>query len=170
MSFTKQAQSQGTVEIPMGGLGLTSQDKTMLQTFVGSCVAICIYDPMAKIAGMAHVMLPKNNTSDPTPKPEGKFADVAIRVLLERLSAQGAKQNRLKAKMAGGASVFQNEGRQNTFNIGLRNVDTIKATLAEKKIPILAEDVGANSGRWVIFDANSGIMTIKDRAKGVTAL
>src|SRR5574338_868119 len=170
MSFTKQVSSRGTVEIPMGGLGFTTQDKTLLQTFVGSCVAICIYDPVAKVAGMAHVMLPKNNTSDPLPKPEGKFADVAIRVLLEKLATDGAKQNRLKAKMAGGASVFQNEGKQNTFNIGLRNVDTIKTTLAEKKIPILAEDVGANSGRWVIFDANSVIMTIKDRTKGVTAL
>ena len=170
MSFTKQAHNSATVEIPMGGLGLTSQDKTILQTFVGSCVAICIYDPIAKVAGMAHVMLPKNNTSDPMPKPEGKFADVAIKILLERLATQGAKENRLKAKMAGGASVFQNEGKQNTFNIGLRNVDTIKTTLAEKKIPILAEDVGAHSGRWVIFDVSSGMMTIKDRTKGLTTL
>lgn len=170
MSFTKQAQNTATIDIPMGGLGLTVQDKTVLQTFVGSCVAICIYDPVAKIAGMAHVMLPKNNTSDPTPKPEGKFADVAINVLLDRLAAGGAKQNRLKAKMAGGASVFQNEGRKNTFNIGLRNVDTIKTALAEKNIPLLAEDVGANSGRWVIFDINSNVMTIKDRAKGVTII
>jgi len=170
MSFTKQAQNTTTVEIPMGGLGLTAQDKTVLQTFVGSCVAICIYDPVAKIAGMAHVMLPKNNTSDPIPKPEGKFADVAIKVLLDKLTVGGAKQNRLKAKMAGGASVFQNEGKQNTFNIGLRNVDTIKTILAEKKIPILAEDVGAHSGRWVIFDVNSDVMTIKDRTKGVSEI
>ena len=91
-------------------------------------------------------------------------------ILLERLATQGAKENRLKAKMAGGASVFQNEGKQNTFNIGLRNVDTIKTTLAEKKIPILAEDVGAHSGRWVIFDVSSGMMTIKDRTKGLTTL
>lgn len=170
MSFTKQAQNTTTVEISMGGLGLTAQDKTTLQTFVGSCVAICIYDPVAKIAGMAHVMLPKNNTSDPIPKPEGKFADVAISVLLDKLASGGAKQNRLKAKMAGGASVFQNEGKQNTFNIGLRNVDTIKTILAEKKIPILAEDVGAHSGRWVIFDVNADVMTIKDRTKGVITI
>ncbi len=150
----------------MGGLEITTTEKNILQTFVGSCVAICVYDPQAKIAGMAHVMLPKNNSSDHYPKPEGKFADVALKILLERLVANGAKTNRLKAKMAGGANVFQNEGKQTIFNIGLRNVDTIRATLAEKKIPIVSEDVGANNGRWVIFDVNSSEMKIKERTKG----
>ena len=170
MSFTKQTQNTGVLDIPMGGLGLTEKDKNTLQTFVGSCVAICLYDSVAKIAGMAHVMLPKNNTTEPIPKPEGKFVDVAIKVLLDRLTASGAKQNRLKAKMAGGASVFQNEGNKNVFNIGTRNVDAIRAALSEKKIPIISEDVGEKGGRWVIFDVISGIMTIKDRAKGVTTI
>jgi chemotaxis protein CheD len=170
MSFTKQAQNSGTLDIPMGGLGLTEKDKKILQTFVGSCVAICLYDPVAKIAGMAHVMLPKNNTTEPIPKPEGKFVDVAIKVLLERLSSSGAQQSRLKAKMAGGASVFQNEGNKNVFNIGTRNVDAIRTALAEKKIPILSEDVGEKGGRWVIFDVASGTMTIKDKVKGVTTI
>lgn len=168
MSFTKQAHNSKMVEIPMGGLGLTAQDKTVLQTFVGSCVAICIYDSAAKIAGMAHVMLPKSNNDNP--KPEGKFVDVAIKVLLERLTAGGAKQDRLKAKMAGGASVFQNEGHKNVFNIGARNVEAIKTILGEKKIPIIAEDVGAKSGRWVTFDLEAGIMTIKDKEKGVITI
>jgi chemotaxis protein CheD len=167
LSFTKQAQVNNIIEIAMGGLGITSPEKNILQTFVGSCVAICIYDPQAKIAGMAHVMLPKNNSSDPNPKPEGKFADVALKTLLERLIANGAKLNRLKAKMAGGANVFQNEGKQTIFNIGLRNVDTIRSTLAEKNIPIVSEDVGANNGRWVIFDIKSSEMQVKERTKGV---
>jgi chemotaxis protein CheD len=170
LSFTKQAQAHGTLDIPMGGLGLTSSDKSVLQTFVGSCVAICLYDSIAKVAGMAHVMLPKNNTKDEIPKPEGKFVDVAIKVLLDKLIAGGARQNQLKAKMAGGASVFQTEGNKNVFNIGIRNVDAIRAILGEKKIPILAEDVGEKGGRWVIFDVESQVMTIKDRAKGVTTI
>jgi len=99
LSFTKQTTVNNVVEIAMGGLGITSTEKNILQTFVGSCVAICIYDPQAKIASMAHVMLPKNNSSDPAPKPEGKFADVALEIMLERLVANGAKLNRLKAKM-----------------------------------------------------------------------
>lgn len=167
MSFTKQAQQTNSVDVPMGGLELASKEKTILQTFVGSCVAVCLYDSSARVAGMAHIMLPKNNTQNPAPEPEGKFADVAIKALLEKLVAGGANPSRLKAKMAGGANVFRNEGETNMFNIGIRNVEMIKALLAENKIPVVSEDVGSKNGRWVIFDIASSEMKIKDREKGV---
>ena len=171
MSFTKQIRTnQNTVEIPMGGLGFTTPEKTLLQTFVGSCIAVCIYDQSAKIAAMAHVMLPKNNTSDPNPKPEAKFADIAIKIMLDKLQASNAKINRLKAKMAGGANIFQNEGRPNVFNIGSRNADAIKSLLDKKKIPIVAQDIGSTSGRWITFDMDSLKMQIKDRSKGLTVI
>jgi len=171
MSFTKQTHANhNIVEIPMGGLGFATQEKTLLQTFVGSCIAICIYDSSTKIAAMAHIMLPKNNTGDPNPKPEAKFADVAIRIMLDKIESSGVKLNRLKAKMAGGANIFQNEGKSNVFNIGARNADAIKSLLEEKKIPIVAQDVGSTSGRWITFDMNSLEMKIKDRTKGVTVI
>jgi chemotaxis protein CheD len=171
MSFTKQTRTnQNIVEIPMGGLGFTTPEKTVLQTFVGSCVAICLYDPSAKIAAMAHIMLPKNNTGVPNPKPEAKFADVAIKIMIDNLQTGNAKINRLKAKMAGGANIFQNEGKSNVFNIGIRNADAIKSLLGEKKIPIVAQDIGSTSGRWIIFDMNSLEMKIKDRTRGVTVI
>jgi chemotaxis protein CheD len=154
----------------MGGLDITTPEKKTLQTFVGSCVAVCIYDTVAKVAGMAHVMLPKNNTSDPAPRPEGKFADVAIKILVERLVANGADVKRLKAKMAGGANVFRNEGKQNTFNIGGKNIEAVRSALKEKKIFVISEDVGATNGRWISFDACSGQMTIKERTKGMTVI
>lgn len=117
----------------MGGLEITTLEKNILQTFVGSCIAVCIYDSQTKIAGMAHVMLPKNNSSDPNPKPDGKFADVAVEVLIKQLIANGANRLRLKAKMAGGANIFQHENKESVFKIGLRNADAIRAILAEKK-------------------------------------
>jgi chemotaxis protein CheD len=167
LSFTKQAQTNNIIEIAMGGLGFTTPEKNILQTFVGSCVAICIFDPETKIAGMAHVMLPKNNTSEPNPKPEGKFADIALKTLIERLVTNGAKLSRLKAKMAGGANIFQNENKKTVFNIGMRNAETIRTTLAEKKISLVSEDIGSTGGRWVIYDANSSEMKVKERTKGV---
>ena len=171
MSFIKQAQTnQNTVEISMGGLGFTTPEKTLLQTFVGSCIAVCLYDSSVKIAAMAHIMLPKNNTNDPNPKPEAKFADVAIKIILNKLQENGAKLNRLKVKMAGGANIFQNEEKSNAFNIGARNAVAIKSLLEEQKIPIVAQDIGSTSGRWVVFDMNSLEMKIKDRAKGVTII
>jgi chemotaxis protein CheD len=171
MSFIKQDNPvQNPVEIPMGGLGSTTSEKTLLQTFVGSCVAICLYDPTVKVAIMAHVMLPKNNTNDANPKPEAKFADVAIKIMLDKLQANGAKINQLKAKMAGGANIFQNEGKANTFDIGTKNTDAIKSILKEKKIPIVAQDIGSKSGKWVIFDIDSEEMKIKDRTKSVIVI
>ena len=171
MSFTKQARTnQNILEIPMGGLGFTTPEKTVLQTFVGSCIAICLYDPSAKVAAMAHILLPKNNTNDPNPKPEAKFADVAIRIMLDRLKSSDAKINRLKAKMAGGANIFANEGRSNVFNIGGRNADAIKSLLDEQKIPIVAQDIGSTSGRWITFDVTSLEMKVKDRTKGVKVI
>jgi chemotaxis protein CheD len=119
---------------------------------------------------MAHVMLPKNNTNNPNPKPEGKFVDVAIKTLVDRLVKNGANPKNLRAKMAGGANVFQNESNQNIFKIGQRNVDAIRTILEEKKIPIVSEDVGSTSGRWISFDVNSSTMKIKDRAKGVITI
>lgn len=154
----------------MGGLEITTLEKNILQTFVGSCIAVCIYDSQTKIAGMAHVMLPKNNSSDPNPKPDGKFADVAVEVLIKQLIANGANRLRLKAKMAGGANIFQHENKESVFKIGLRNADAIRAILAEKKIPIVSEDVGSNGGRWVIFEANTAEMKVKERTKGVKVL
>jgi chemotaxis protein CheD len=170
LSFVKQAQANNIIEIAMGGLGFTTPEKNILQTFVGSCVAVCVYHSQTKNAGMAHVMLPKNNTANPTPKPEGKFADVALKILIEKLVENGAKPSELKAKMAGGANVFQNENKKSVFNIGLRNIDTIRSTLAEKKIPIVSEDVGSTGGRWVIFDVNSSEMKVKERTKGVKVI
>ncbi len=154
----------------MGGIGFSTEQNKILHTFVGSCVALCIYDSQAKVAGMAHVMLPKNNTDEPVPKLEGKFADVAIRTILKQLISKGAKPRRLEAKMAGGASVFQNESKHAIFNIGMRNTNTIRSILAEHKIPIISEDVGASTGRWVAFDTNLCQMTIRDRKRGVCVI
>jgi chemotaxis protein CheD len=154
----------------MGGIGFSTKQNKILQTFVGSCVAVCIYDSQVKIAGMAHVMLPKNTTLDQAPKPEGKFADIAIKTILEHLSSMGTKPRRLEAKMAGGASVFHNENNHVVFNIGMRNINTIRTILAEHKISLVSEDVGASTGRWVAFDTDLCQMTIKDRKSGVRVI
>ncbi len=62
---------------------------------------------------------------------------------------------------------LQNEGKSNVFNIGGRNADAIKSLLDEQKIPIVAQDIGSTSGRWIIFDMDSLEMKVKDRTKGV---
>ena len=147
----------------MAGIAIGENNHT-LNTFVGSCIAICIYDETHKIAGMAHVMLPKNITHKTTrgTKLEGKFADEGIDILIEKLKVIHPCL-KLKAKMAGGAKIFSHENDDNTLNIGGKNIEGIRAILKEKNIPLISELVGLKSGRWVTFSCNDQSMHVKNK-------
>lgn len=147
--------------IPMGGLEI-GKDKTRLQTFVGSCVAICLYDKSKKICGMAHVMLPKNNTGNSTigTKFEGKYADDAINALIKKMN-QIYPNLILEAKIVGGAKIFDKIENELISNIGKRNISTIQLILKEKKIPLISQHLNLLNGCWVTFDCNSQEFFVK---------
>lgn len=150
------------IEVKMGGLEITDNVSSEFKTFVGSCVAICLYDPDSHVAGMAHVLLPKNSHNKPITKREeaGKYADEAIKIILSEMGSKGANLKRIKAKIAGGATIFSHESKDNMFNIGLRNITEIKNILREKNIQLVSEDTGLNFGRWVRFQVETGDMAI----------
>lgn len=147
----------------MAGLAIGQKNDT-LKTFVGSCIAICIYDDNHKIGGMAHILLPKNITNKSTKgtKLEGKFADEAINIVIEKLTIL-YPYLKLKAKMAGGAKTFSHENDENTLNIGAKNIEGIRSILKEKNIPLIAELVGAKNGRWVTFSCANQSMFVKNK-------
>jgi len=147
----------------MAGLAIGKKNDT-LKTFVGSCVAICIYDENHKIGGMAHVMLPKNFTHKTTrgTKLEGKFADEAIDIVIKKLTILHPYL-KLKAKMAGGAKIFSHENDKNTLNIGGKNIEGIRSILKEKNIPLIAELVGAKNGMWVTFSCANQSLFVKNK-------
>lgn len=151
------------VSIPMAGLDV-GRENTILRTFVGSCVAICIYDEAKKIGAMSHVMLPKNNIGKSTKgtKQEGKFADEAIDIMIERLN-NISPDLKLQAKIAGGAKIFAHESEAGTLNIGNKNIIGIRLILQEKKIPLVSQSVGAKSGRWVTFHCYSQRVIVKEK-------
>ncbi len=147
----------------MAGLEIASGN-TILRTFVGSCVAICIYDEEKKIGGMAHIMLPKNNTGKSTKgtKQEGKFADDAIDIIIEKLNTISTDL-KLQAKIAGGAKIFAHESDTGTLNIGNKNIIAIRLILQEKNIHLASQSVGSKSGRWVTFDCDSQRVIVKGK-------
>ncbi|MGI0102711.1 MAG: chemotaxis protein CheD [Nitrosotalea sp.] len=155
------------IEVKMGGLEIIREETDELKTFVGSCVAICLFDINAKIAAMAHVILPKktNGKQNVAKNEVGKFADTAFACMLDNMIQMGADPTRIKAKMAGGATIFSHESETRLFNIGSRNIVAIKRILKETGIPLISEDTGANFGRWVIFALRSGDMTIMSNLK-----
>ena len=131
---------------------------------LGSCVGIAIRDPLTKIGGLAHVMLPdsteiKNNLNI------YKFADTGIEELVRLLVEKGASRARLVAKIAGGAQMFAFQNKSDLVRVGERNVQASKKKLAELKIPILAEDTGENFGRTVIFYPETGDYVIRTAGK-----
>lgn len=129
---------------------------------LGSCIGLVIYDDIAKVAGMSHIMLP-NNHEDKDVKKLGKYADTAVPKLIEDLIALGALKSRLKAKMAGGAQMFSIPGKNSAsfLAIGERNIETTKKMLEQYGIPLVASDVGGNKGRSVEFYTDNWIMIVK---------
>lgn len=128
---------------------------------LGSCVGVILYDLDQELAGLAHVMLPdssiaKNNSIHPA-----KYADTAVPALLERLIAHGATRKKVKAKIAGGAQMFKISSKNDMMKIGLRNTEAVKKELERLSIPLIAEDVGGNRGRTIIFNPKSGMLTIR---------
>ena len=155
------------IEIKMGGLEIITNEEDELKTFVGSCVAICLFDLVSHVASMAHVMLPqKSDGMQSIEKNDiGKYADEALSYMINGMIQKGADPKRMKAKMAGGAAIFAHESETSVFNVGQRNIVYLKQILKENSIPLVSEDTGENFGRWVRFDLHSGTLTVTSNLK-----
>ncbi|MDR1070235.1 MAG: chemotaxis protein CheD [Gracilibacteraceae bacterium] len=125
---------------------------------LGSCVGICLFDNIVHVGGLSHILLPKRNNNDNLMK----FADSAIPLLVQKLEQMGAHRLRLRAKIAGGAQMF-NVGKTDSAlgNIGQRNVESVKTALQAEKIRIFAEDTGKDFGRSIFFNVETGALQIK---------
>ena len=133
---------------------------------LGSCIGIALYDPVTKIGGLAHIMLPdstaiKNNSNI------AKFADTGINELLNQMRSMGASKARLVAKIAGGASMFEMKGLSNIGNVGDRNAEASRNTLKALGIKLIAEDCGKNYGRTVELYCDTGKFVIKSVGKDI---
>ena len=148
------------IKVGMADLNICVSPDSITTLGLGSCVGIAVRDPVTKIGGLAHVMLPdssaiRNNTNIP------KFADTGIEELIKRVVAKGANKSRLVAKIAGGAQMFAFQSKNDMVRVGERNVEATKKKLAQLKIPILAEDTGKDYGRTVIFYPETGDFVIR---------
>lgn len=127
---------------------------------LGSCVGIVLYDPVKKIAGLAHIMLP-DSTKILNNSNKYKFADTGIDMLITDMLNMGAGRYNLVAKIAGGAQMFNFGNSSEMMRIGERNVEATKDKLAKLGIVLLAEDTGANYGRTIEFYPETGMLHIK---------
>jgi chemotaxis protein CheD len=130
-------------------------DDSLVAYGLGSCVAICLWDPATRVAGMAHVVLPG---ADPTGAPNAKFARSALPALIARMQAQGAGRDprRFTARLAGGAQVLALGGSGSLPRVGEQNAKAAQEALAAAGVTVLASDLGGSKGRSVWFDPREG--------------
>ena len=126
-------------------------DDSLVAYGLGSCVALCLWDPASKVAGMAHVVLPG---ADPSGAPNAKFARSALPALVSLMQAHGAGRDarRFIARLAGGAQVLKLGGSGNLPRVGDQNARAVQEVLAEAGVPVKAHDLGGSKGRSVWFD------------------
>lgn len=154
------------VKVGMADLKTTTSPGILTTLGLGSCVGICLYDPVIKVSGMAHIMLPssksiKNNSN------LYKFADTGIDLLIDEMINKGALKHRLTSKIAGGAQMFSFASKSDIMKIGERNVIAVKKILKNYGIPIKAEDTGGSHGRTIEFHSLNGKLLVKTIGHGI---
>ncbi len=157
--------ANNVIVVGMADLKVAKSPAVLTTLGLGSCVGIALYDPVNKVAGLAHIMLPdsrliQNNSND------AKFADTATAKMIFEMVRIGAKKDLLKAKLAGGAQMFAFSSTNESMRIGDRNVEASIKVLSFLRIPIIGRDTGSNYGRTVELYAEDGRYLIKTIGHG----
>jgi chemotaxis protein CheD len=119
---------------------------------LGSCVAVFIYEPDMRMGGVVHVLLPK---APQNREIDEKYADTGVKKLVNELLVRGARKERLRAKLVGGAQMFPNLNLH-VQDIGAENCREVKRVLRELGIRVVSEETQGNRGRSVVFNMEDG--------------
>jgi chemotaxis protein CheD len=137
-----------TVTVLQGDLHVSSDPTEVLSTILGSCVAVCLWDPMARVGGMNHFLLPGDNDRCANTI---KYGTHAMELLINALMRKGAVRGRLQAKLFGGAQMVSQ-----FRTIGASNIRFARAFLQTEGIPCLSESLGGTTARRVRFWPTTG--------------
>ena len=138
---------------------VSSDASNVLVTYaLGSCIAVSIYDPVARVGGLLHFMLPEAPADAAR---DGKnpymFADSGIPMMFREAYEKGAQKKRLRVRVAGGAQIMDEHG---VFNIGQRNCIAMKKIFWKAGVFVHAEDTGGKTARTMRFDLSTGRITL----------
>ena len=147
------------VPVRIGEVKVGRSGEVLCALGLGSCVAITLWDGEARVGGMAHAMLP-DPADGRRPSPLGRFASSAVQVLLDQMRTAGADPGRVRARLAGGASMFESVAEEHRRNLGLRNVEAARTALERKRIPLVGSDVGGGHGRSVFLHTTDGRLVV----------
>lgn len=160
-----EADSTTEIRVKVADCAVGRDEQTLITIGLGSCVAIMLYDEVARVGGLAHTLLPDESMARDRSNP-AKFAASAVTLLLAEMTRLGADARRVRAKLVGGSSMFANLIPAGGINIGDRNVTAARQALRASSIPIVAEDVGSDHGRSVHFFLDDGRVEVRSLKKG----
>jgi chemotaxis protein CheD len=146
-----------TVHIQIGGIH-ASRRSVVIKTVLGSCIAACLRDPVARIGGMNHFMLPVPTNGDGRDD-MARFGIHAMELLIGEIQKLGGERDRLEAKVFGGGHVLQIPESPN--GVPQQNIRFIREFLATEGIRILAQDVGGRNARQIQYHTASGRVLLK---------
>jgi len=152
--------------VGVGDMHLSAQAGDVIVTYaLGSCLGITVYDPVACVGGLLHVMLPLS-TIDAKKAQENPsmFVDTGVPRLFLESYKLGAKKDRLVIKVAGGACAIGNEN-EDYFHIGKRNITMLRQLLWKNGVLLKAWDVAGNESRTMLLEIGSGEVSIKSKGK-----
>ena len=167
--------AENVTAVPIGEVVVSKAPGDVLVAYgLGSCVAICLYDPVARVGGMLHALLPTAhgaNSRNRNPGKLTKFVDQGTPMLIESLLRLGARRTRLVVKLCGGAKVLSAPGfEEGPLNIGARNVLAAEAALQTQRLQIRAQDTGGDTGRTVRLYITDGTVTVINLGRGEKVL
>ncbi len=151
--------------VGVSDMKVSDDPKSTLITYsLGSCIGLVIYDPVVKVGGMLHYMLPESCIDeDKARKNPYMFANTGIPALFKACYKFGAKKQRMRIAVMGGAQVLDQKG---FFNIGKRNHTALRKMLFKNNVMIDYEDTGGNVNRTVRLEITTGDIYNKASGKG----
>lgn len=144
-----------TCLVPPGEFRVTTGNSLPLETYLGSCVGVSLFDRNARMGGLVHIVLPKGSKEKEDLFP-ARYASTSISLLLTEMVKLGASRKNIVAEIAGGALILANQKLSVDLNIGRKNSDTAQEILALEGIPVINKVIGGNLGRVLRLEPDSG--------------
>ncbi len=153
----------------MGEVVFSDPELTALRALgLGSCIGLCVLDPMRKQGCLAHIMLPDSRSTQGSQP--GKYADTAVDYVVSEMTARGAAKSGLRVAIAGGAQLFSFQGDESVLDVGKRNAESVIRAMDGLHLKLIAKDVGGSAGRTVFFDVATGKVMVRQLGQGETLL
>lgn len=145
------------VKIHIGQLH-ASREPVEIFTLLGSCVSVCFYDPVTRIGGMNHILLPGKADLEHFDQ-SARYGINAMEILINRLQKEGAVKKNLRAKVFGGGHILRSVNESSSP--GKRNLEFVFRFLEIENYPVISMDVGGSNARNILFRTDTGNVRLK---------